>query len=445
MKVLTMKHKRTYTLLAVLLLSLTVLQAQETRWTLQQCLDHARQNNLQIQKAQLDIQSSKAMEKQAKAALLPSINANISQGASWQKVAQNDMTVYASENSLSGRYSLSAGLTLFNGNKNFYNIKSQKLNTTLQQQNLALTQRDIEIEIVQAYLEILYATESLASAQQTLQNSKSQVEQAQAKVEAGSISQSDYATFVAQYAEDNYKVINAQNTLDQANLVLKQLLELDINQSIQIDVPQLTKEDIIRPLSDKQTIYNYALQNFPEAKINQINQQIANLEYKTAKAGYYPTLSLSASVGTGNWYDSDISFGSQLNNNLNENISLSLNIPILDNRQTRTSVDKAKINRQMVALNNTTTEKNLLKTLENLYQQTLAAQNKYLAAQENLKATEESYRLVQEKFNLGMKNTVELLSEKTKYLNAQQNTLQAKYTAALNLKLLNYYQGIPLE
>ena len=58
-----------------------------------------------------------------------------------------------------------------------------------------------------------------------------------------------------------------------------------------------------------------------------------------------------------------------------------------------------------------------------------------------LKSTQISYNLISEQFNLGMKNTVELLTEKNNLLQAQQEQLQAKYMAILNTQLLKFYQG----
>ena len=86
-------------------------------------------------------------------------------------------------------------------------------------------------------------------------------------------------------------------------------------------------------------------------------------------------------------------------------------------------------------------KKTLYKTIENLWLAANSAQQQYVAASQKLKSTETSYSLVSEQFNVGMKNTVELLTEKNNLLSAQQETLQAKYTAILNAGLLRFYQG----
>ena len=90
-------------------------------------------------------------------------------------------------------------------------------------------------------------------------------------------------------------------------------------------------------------------------------------------------------------------------------------------------------------------QKALYKTIEGLWLDANSAQQRYAAANEKLKSTQISYNLISEQFNLGMKNTVELLTEKNNLLSAQQQRVQAKYMAILNRTLLNFYAGNKIE
>ena len=120
-------------------------------------------------------------------------------------------------------------------------------------------------------------------------------------------------------------------------------------------------------------------------------------------------------------------------------------MPIFSNRQTKSAVEKAKIQKQTSELDLLDDQKTLYKTIETLWLDANSAQQSYAAATEKLKSTQTSYELIQEQFNLGMKNTVELLTEKSNLLSAQQETLQAKYMAILNMQLLKFYQGEKIE
>ena len=166
---------------------------------------------------------------------------------------------------------------------------------------------------------------------------------------------------------------------------------------------------------------------------------------KIARAGYLPTLSLSAGIGTSHANGSDFTFSEQIKQNWNNSLGLTLSIPIFNQRQTKSAIQKAKIQKQSSQLDLLDAQKTLYKTIEGLWLDANSAQQRYAAALEKLRATETSYELVQEQFSLGMKNTVELLTEKSNLLSAQQEMLQAKYMSLLNAQLLRFYQGEALH
>ena len=418
--------------------------AQNTQWSLQQCLDYAHANNIQIKQADIRIQESELNKKQSVASLFPSISANTSVGLSRQNV-KNSMNEYMSENSINGRYNVGASMSLFNGLKHYNSIKQNDLNLQLQGVEKENTIFNIDISIIRAYTQIAYLKEAVTTLQGAVASSKAQLELAAQKLKAGAISQSDYAQIEAQYSKDQYQLVLGENQLKEQILQLKQLLELGINESVDIAVRQVEEDEILAALPDKQYIYEQALRNLPSARYQQLSVESAELDYKIAAGGYFPTLSLSASVGTGNWFDADESFGAQLNDNLNESVSLSLSIPIFNGLQTHTSVQRAKLNRQSAALNKTAAEKELLSTIESLYNDAMAAQSQYRQAVLQLRAAETSHDLIKEQYRLGIKNAIELVVSDNDFLNASQVMLQTKYTAALAVKLLQYYQGNPIE
>ena len=413
-------------------------------WTLKKCLEYAHANNLQIKQADISIQESEYSRKQGVAALFPSVSASTSFGYSRQNV-RNSMNEYMSDNSINARYNIGANMTVFNGLKQYNNLKQQDLNIQLQQVNKEDVVFRLDLSIIQAYTQIAYLKENIILLESGVASSKAQLELAEHKLKAGSISQSDRAQIASQYSNDCYQLVCGQNQLNEQLLKLKQLLELGMDESISTAPFSVDTDLIMAPLPDKKHVYEQALQQLPSSRSQEINVQIAELNRKIANAGYSPSLSLSASVGTGNWFDGDESFSTQLNDNLNESIGLSLSIPIFNGLQTRTAVQKAKLNQQNVQLNKTTADKELLSTIESLYNDALAAQSQYMQAKAQLEAATASHRLVEEQFKLGLKNTVELLISDNTYLNASQNLLQTKYTAALAIKLLQYYQGLPIE
>ncbi|WP_243350278.1 TolC family protein [Parabacteroides sp. FAFU027] len=436
------KMIRNLFILAALGASVTIAAQQKpAKWDLKNCIEYAHQNNIKVQKAKIAVEESKVDLKQSKAAYLPSLTASMSQNLDNAK----SVTSNSFNSSMKGSYSLSSNMTLYNGGKIADDIRQKSLQTTIQELTLKETKNDIEVSIAQAYLQVLYANETEKTDQQTLETSAAQLKRSKNLLDAGSITKIDYAQVESQYSTDKYQLAVDQNTLDEAKLSLKQLLELGINDDFQVEIPALTDEQVLEVLPTKYDVYQTALKVMPQIRNSQLSIDVAGLTYSKAKAGSLPTISLGGSLGTGNIYNRSTSFGTQLGNNFGQNLGVSVSLPIFNNRQTKSAIEKAKMEIDAAKLDYTSAQKDLLKTIESVYQDVVSAQSKYVAAKDQLKSTELSYKLTEEQFNLGMKNTVDLLTQKNKYLSAQQAYLQAKYTAVLNLKLLNFYQGTSIS
>ena len=158
-----------------------------------------------------------------------------------------------------------------------------------------------------------------------------------------------------------------------------------------------------------------------------------------------PTLSLSAGIGTNHASGSDFTFSEQVKRGWNNSIGLSLSLPIFNNRETKSAVEKAKLQYENSKLDLTNDQKELYREIETMWLDASSAQQQFVAADSKLKSSRSSYELVNEQFKLGMKNTVELLTEKNNLMSAQQERIQAKYMAILNRVLLEFYAGHQIE
>ena len=413
-------------------------------WTLRECIEYARKNNIQVQTTRANSESAKVDLLTSKAQLFPSLIFSSDQGLSHQKTEQADGS-YEGQSAYSGSYSLSAGVSLYNGGRLTRSIRQQEMNTEAMEYQVAMAENDIEISVTEAYLQILYASESLKTNRLTVETSQADLQRSKALLEAGQIAESDYAQIEAQYYNDLYQVTIAENTLASAKLDLKQLLELDIDDPFEIHFPELDDTQVLKQAPSLEEVYRTALEVMPEMQNSRLNVSAAELEEKIAASDRLPSVSLNASVSTGHNSQDDTSFGKQLNHRLSENIGLSISIPIAQNRQIKSAVEKARLATETARLEEISTRKTLLKTVETLHQNVLSAQSRYQAAANSVKSASTSYRLVQEQFNAGMANTVELLTEKNNYLSALQEQIQAKFDAILSLKLLNFYQNQPIE
>ena len=435
----TYNINRLFRLVMVGVLIPTIAFSQK-KWTLRDCIDYARQENIQVKKSDITTETYDVDISQSKAALFPSLSGSVSQRYTNSQSPDGNGD-YRYEGLFNGQYTLNANWTVYNGGKNRNDIKQAQLQKEMQNLNTLNTQNNIEIAITQAYLQILYSRESIKNNENIVASDSAQLEQTKIFLDAGSITRSEYAQVEAQYSADKYNLVQAQNSFEIYKLQLKQLLELDYDEEMNIDFPRIDDQDILSFIPSKYEVYQRALSIMPEIASSKTNIKLAELNKSSAKAGYLPTVSVSGSIGTGNIFNSSPSFATQIGRNFNQSVGLTVSIPIFDNKQNRSNVKKADLNIQLAELDLVDTQKTLLSTIENLYQDAVSGQSKYNAAKDKLNSAQLSYELVQEQYALGMRNTVELTTEKNNYANALQDLLQAKYTALVSLKLLNFYQG----
>lgn len=410
-------------------------QTLPAQWNLQACIDYALQQNITIRKNRLNAKSAEVDVKTARAALFPSLTASVSQRIVNRPNSQTN-TIIDGDNITS-----SQSKTSYNGSKRLNTLKQQRMNNRIAELGVAESENTIEESITQIYVQILYAAEAVKVNEATLDVSRAECERARALLAAGSIARSDLAQLEAQVSTDKYQLVTAQATLQDYKLQLKQLLELDGEKEMTLYIPTLGDENVLSPLPSKTDVYRSALTLRPEIEAGRLNVKASELDIDIARSGYIPTISLSAGIGSTNTNGNDFTFGEQIKQNWNNSLGVTVSVPIFNNRQTKSAVQKAKIQKQNSELDLLDNQKNLYKTIEGLWLDANSAQQRYVAAIEKLRSTQTSYDLIQEQFNLGMKNTVELLTEKNNLLNAQQETLQAKYMAILNTQLLKFYQG----
>jgi len=430
-------------LISLMVIIISSLSAQEkpAQWNLTNCIDYALKNNIQIHKSKVVLEQSTVTTKQAKAQLLPNLYGSINQNFSNSPLLVGGGTA----SYYSGNYGINSTLLLFDGGKTLKNIRQQQLLEQVGQFNVRYSQKSIQFSILQVYVQILYAAESINIDSATVEVSKFQFDRGTNLLKAGSISKVDLAQLQSQYSSDKYLLVVAKNALETQKLTLKQLLELTVTDQLVIEVPTLNEIDILKPLPTLQSIYETSLSIMPQLKSSKLSIQVAGLETEKAISGYFPKINLNASAGTNHSTLSGYTFNRQLQDGLNEEIGISVSIPIFTNRTTKSTVEINRLSEQTAQLNLRDAEKNLLTSIETSYQDALSAQSQYVAAIEKVKALQTSYDLIEQQFNLGLKNTLELLTEKNNLLVAKQGMLQAKYLSIMNVQMLNLYQDIPLE
>jgi len=411
------------------------------KWTLQQCIDYAKRNNIQINSLRLTAQLSEQDLLQSRAAREPDLNASVSQSVTRGRVLDTNGVSFNGHTGVLGNYSVSSGLILYNGNYINNDIKQKGLIVQSSNLNITQTENDITLQITQAFLNILLAKENIVYLQDVFNTSKAQLQLQQQLYTAGSIARKDFVTFQAQTATDQYNLVLAQNTLRQNTLTLKQLLQLPVDTTFEANVPDSLTAQKMYPALD--LAVNTALQSRPEIKNGQLQVDIAQLDLDKARAGLLPTLSANGSITSG-YTGGDGGYFRQLDNNFFRQVGLSLTIPIFNKRVARTAIEKSKINIAQSEYNLQNTKTVLSQAVEQAYINVENAESQYDAAVVTLQSAQETYNITNEELKLGAINSVELLVQKNLYVQALQAYIQAKYNTVLYIKIYEFYMGIPV-
>lgn len=442
------------TLIAILLFASGGLMAQQS-WSLKDCIDYSMEHNIQLKMEKISLEESNINVKSAKAALFPSLSFSTSQNGRYQPYFDDKGNSFVTSDgsggsrvsssqdhfSYSGSYGINARVTLFDGGRNINNIKQQNVTRDITQLSVKERENSLKEQIAKLFVQILYSTEAVEVSKATLEAAKESLKQGEAKFEVGKIARSEVVQLQSQVNGAEYQLINSQAQLAQFKLQLKQILEITDERDIMIATPDAADELALAPLATVNEAYNAALACRPEIASSKLSTESSDIAIKIARSGYYPTVSLNAGAGTSNSDNGNDSFGHQMKYNLNGSVGLSLSIPIYDNRSTKSNIQKAKLQKTNSQLQEQSARKELYSTVEGLWLDANSAQKKFLSARSNVESAQASYDLVSEQFGVGLKNATELLTERSNLLAAQQELLQSKYTAILNMQLLKFYMG----
>ena len=386
--------------------------------------------------------------RQSQAALLPSLSASTNQSVGYRPwtnsgvatVTNGTVSTSVNKTYYNGSYGLNASWTVWNGNRNRNQVKLNRLAEQQAELDSAYTANSIQEQIAQLYVQILYLNEAIGVNEQSLEASKMNEERGQQMVEIGKMSKADLAQLTAQRATDEYNLVNARSNLASYKLQLKQLLEIT-DADFDIEIPEASDEEALAEIPSLPSIYEAALNTRPEIENSRLSIRSSDIQLNIARAQGLPTISMTGGIGTSTNSLSTNGWGNQIKTNLDASIGASLSIPILDNRSTRTAINKAKLQQEQALLDLQDQQKKLYSTIEGYWLDAQTNQQKFRAALLNVESEEQSYTLLSEQFQLGLKNIVELMNGKTNLLNAQQNMLQSKYMTILDLQLLKFYKG----
>lgn len=420
--------------LAASLLSAGNAQAQEKyRMTLEDCLNHALGYNYNRQSVKLSEEAKEESYRQSKMERLPSLNASASENLSHTK---------GNSAQWGGSVSANANMTLYQGMSTTNTIKQSALAAEQAEYRTSQYDNELTIKILQSFLTVLGNEELLKFQRTVLETSEAQKNNGLVLWQAGSILESDYLMLESQYETDKDNILETEISRNNSLLALKNLLSMDLYADLEIIYPDTSAIESLTLLPTENVVLDRSMNTLPDLKISEYGVDIAAMGLKISKSGFYPTLSLGGSIGTRHTEFSG--FGSQLSDNRNEQIGLSLSIPIFNKNRNRSQVTQSKIALQQAELDNQQTTLDIQQTIIQEYRNVIAARSKYQASTVKENAYRKSFEAYSAKFNAGAITTVELLQQQNNYINALNDYIQNKYGFILKRKVLDVYMGEPV-
>ena len=440
--------KRLFILVVLAILVGLDLLAQQKQWSLHECCDYAVEHNISVKQQENQLRQRELQLETAKSQRLPDLNASAGQNFSFGRglTAQN---TYTNTNTSSTSLSLGTSVPLFTGFQIPNQIKLNRLNLDAAMQNLEKAKNDIRMQVAQAYVQILYNMEMADVARRQIDIDSMQVVRLQAMVDNGKASGAQLSQQEATLAQSRLTATQADNNLQLAYLSLTQLLELPTPDGFSVVRPTIQKIQMTQnTLMSPDAIYAEALTIKPEVQSAQLAVSAAERNVDIAKAGNYPTLSLSGGMGTNYYTTSGFKsdgLGKQLKNNFSQYIGLNLNVPIFNRYQTRNSIRSAQIDQQNQLLQLDNTKKTLYKEIQQVYYNAIAADAKCKSSEQASRSAHDAFTLMQAKYENGKANITEFNESKNNYLRAESDLVQARYEQLYQQALILFYRGQELK
>ncbi len=433
--------------------------AQNKKWTLQECVDYAINNKISIKQSELDLETTVIGKKAAIGSFLPSFNANASH--SWNIGLNQNITTGLLENQTTQFTSagLNSNITIYNGLQNQNRYRKANLSIIAAQYQVAKMKDDIALNVANAFLQILFNKENLKVQKEQLANDEKQQKKSEEFVAAGVVARGDLLDVLATVALDKQNVIAAENNLFLSNLSLAQLLQIEDFQTFEIADVDYQATSSATMLEKPENIVEKAKQNRVELKIARANLEVAERDVKIAKGDFQPSLigfySFSSRVSYADRVigfnpngspilSGPLPFFDQFSNNKGHNFGLQLNIPILNGFSAKNNLDRFKIALDRSKINEKQATLDLERNVYTAITNAKAALNAYDAAIAAFEARKEAYNYAKEKYAVGMMNSFDFSQSQTLYTNAQSEVLRTKYDYIFKVKIVEFYYGIPI-
>jgi len=419
-------------------------------WTLQESIEYAIKNNINIKQAEIATEISSVNYFQSKGAFLPSLNGSGSYSYLFGRSLDITTYEFTTQEIRSGNFTVSGNLPVFSGFQIQNTLKQSRYEYMAGKENLQKIKDDISLNVAAAYLQVLYSREALKAANDRLQAATETRSRTKIMVDAGSMAQGNLLDADAALAAEELSVITNENLVTSSMINIKQLLELKSTDDYNVIDPKADLPPQTSALLSPEEIYAAALKNLPEFRASTLNVLSAEKAYSIAKGSMYPRFGIFGSINSGfssttrRLTGESVPYGDQLDENFNKSLGFSLSVPILNGWSANSNVKRSKLNLESVKYNDQLTKNQVYKSVVQAHADANAAIKKYYASEKAKISSDESFAYAEKKYNVGMLSSIEFLNVRNNQSKAESDFLQAKYDLIFRLKVLDFYLGIPI-
>lgn len=470
-------------IIALALLVFPTMQYAQDTWSLEKCIKQAQNKSLAVKQTQIAVESGKVTLEQNKMSRYPTVNGSMGLNVNSGRTVDFATNNISTQTSISNNFGINSSVLLYQGGRIKNSIKQSEIDIEASELDVQQTSRDIALQVAQIYLQVLLAEEQLQTSKAQLKQTQDQLVQTNKLIRVGTLPANNRLDIEAQIARNEQAVIASENAVALGYLSLKQIMVLDMTKEIKVFAPTLEVDESSLTGIDIKNIYSQALNSQPNIRAGDLRIKSADLSEEIALAGKKPIISASAGINTG--YSSlaqevkDVSlttetqtingeinglpisgvldvptaipnFGKQpyfdqINNNLGENIGVSLSYPIWDNKSAKLNAERAKLNKENLEIQNQLLKQNLMVDIQNAYTNALAAQKSFEAAERSLVSQKASYENTKKRYDLGSANAFELSTARNTLALAETELIRSKYDYIFRLKILDFYTGKPIK
>lgn len=457
-------------------------KAQET-WSLERCIEYAKDNNITVKQAQASVRTALLSERQAKASRLPGISANTNLGEQFGRTIDPTTNQFSTVATSFNSIGLNAGITVFSGGAINHSIKQTGWDYKAAFADAEQLTNNLGLQIASAYLSILLGEELLENAQKRIEQAQVQLNVTEKLIEAGTLPAADRYNILAQLAQSEQAEVQSRNSVELAYLNLKQLLQLEPDFDLQIERPDLPIPSDANPNALTLTpVYQAAMGTQPSINSAEFRVKSAQEGIAIAQSAYYPTITAFANLSSSyssqlrdfnnpiigdpvlggvelvniagqdvpvRFYQVPFSFPKagyfqQIQQNFGQGIGLSVNVPIYQNGRTRLNVERARLGVLTAQMQQIQVQQTLKNDIQTAIANARAAQRTLEASEKTFEATEIAYQNTAKRHTLGTINTLDLTTARNNRDIAENDFVVAKYDYIFKLKILDFYLGKPL-